>query len=91
MSSLLEQFVEVWAEFGLVRQALGATAGCLECKLLKLNQERAALDSEYAKLPVTAGRTILQRRRKAEVEDRLSRIQLESSAIRLRLKAMDIK
>ncbi|KAK9840896.1 hypothetical protein WJX84_008583 [Apatococcus fuscideae] len=72
-------------------QALGATAGCLEGKLLKLNQERAALDSEYAKLPVTAGRTILQRRRKAEVEDRLSRIQLESSAIRLRLKAMDIK
>ena len=72
-------------------QALDATLGSLEGKLLELNQERTAIENEFAKLPSTAGRTISQRRRKMEIEERLSSIQHESSTIRLRLKSMDVK
>ncbi|KAK9818748.1 hypothetical protein WJX74_007997 [Apatococcus lobatus] len=72
-------------------QALDATVGSLEGKLLELNQECAALDSEFAKLPSTAGRTVLQRQRKLDIEQRLSSISQESSAIRLHLKSLHVK
>lgn len=65
--------------------------GRLEGKLLELNQERVALDNEVAKLPTTAGRTILQRRRRMDAEQRLKDIQHESSAIRLHLKGLNVK
>lgn len=64
--------------------------GSLEGTLLELNQERAALENEAAKLPITAGRTILQRRRRMDVEQRLKDIQHESSAIRLHLKGLNV-
>ena len=72
-------------------QAFEATIGSMEGRLLELNQERATLDSEYAKLPVTAGKTISQRRRKVELETQIGKIQQESSSLRLRLKAADVK
>ncbi len=74
-----------------ILQALEMTIGSMEGRLLELNQEKTALENEYVKLPVTAGKTIFQRRRKLELETRLNKIQQDSSSLRLQLKAADIK
>lgn len=58
----------------------------LETHLMRLSFERNELQSEFAKMPVHAGRTIAARTRKKEVENRLDHITQEMSRIRLKLK-----
>lgn len=63
----------------------------LEAALLEKNAERAALEAEYARLPLTSGRTLKEKQRKLEVEARTEQLAHEISAIRLQLKKLGVK
>ena len=54
--------------------------------LLKLNVEKQHLESRYAKLPASSGRTLRERKEKKYIEDRLDSLQKEISAYRLSLR-----
>jgi hypothetical protein len=59
----------------------------MEARLLGLNREKDALEAEMCKLPGNgAGRTIQERRRKAEVEERLDELKKQLSSVRMALK-----
>ncbi|KAK9809162.1 hypothetical protein WJX72_010452 [[Myrmecia] bisecta] len=68
-----------------------AKTASLEERLMALNMERQQLEAEYARMPPTAGRTIRERNRKAEVEARLEEVAREASNIRLQLKKLGVK
>ena len=63
----------------------------LEGQLMQHNQEKAVLEAEYAKMPTHAGRTLKERRRKAEIEGRLDQLHHDISAARLQLKQLGVK
>ena len=58
----------------------------LEEALLVRHRERGALDAEYAKMPASSGRTLRERERKRQLEDRLEQLGREISSLRLELK-----
>jgi|Laugresbdmm110sd_1035091.scaffolds.fasta_scaffold419558_1 hypothetical protein len=59
----------------------------MEARLLGLNREKDALEAEMCKFSGTgAGRTIQERRRKGEVEERLGELKRQLSSVRMALK-----
>ena len=58
-----------------------------EARLMKLSQEKDALEGELSRMPDGAGRTIEQRRKKAEAERRLEEVCKAQSVARHQLKA----
>ena len=54
--------------------------------LMHLSMEKQQLESEYAKMGTTFGRTIKERRRRTELESRLDQIDREASSCRFALK-----
>ncbi|CAG9463837.1 unnamed protein product [Pedinophyceae sp. YPF-701] len=63
----------------------------VEDRLMALNREREALQAEFAKMPPGAGKTMTQRRRKAEVEEGIERVTKEISSCRLQLKRLGVR
>ncbi|BDA44417.1 hypothetical protein COCOBI_05-6010 [Coccomyxa sp. Obi] len=64
----------------------------LEDRLMSLNEESKQLEAEFARMPAdTAGRTLADRRRRAEVEDTLAANKRECSHIRLQLRRLGLK
>ena len=63
----------------------------LEDKLMKLNQEKAELEAEYARMPSHAGRNLKERRRKSDIESRFENLDHEVNSIRLHLKKLGLK
>ena len=64
-------------------------AQLLEGRLMTLNSENQGLYAEYARMPETsAGKTLAERRRRAEVEARLDSNTKEASNVRLQLKRL---
>ena len=62
----------------------------LEHRLMTISSEQQQLHAEYARMPETsAGRTIAERRRRAEVESWLDGNSREASNIRLQLKRLN--
>jgi len=63
----------------------------LEERLLQLNEENQQMEAEYARMPaVSAGRTLAERRRRAEVEATLEANKREASNLRLQLKRLGL-
>ena len=60
----------------------------IERLLLKMNLEKQSLESQYAKMPATSGRTLAQRKQKREIEERLTGLNREISSSRLALKRL---
>ena len=64
-------------------------AQLLEHRLMTVNSENQRLHAEYARMPETsAGKTLAERRRRAEVEASLDSNTKEASNIRLQLKRL---
>ena len=61
----------------------------LERQLLELNKEKTVLDSEYNKLLPKASRTIANRNRLSEIEQRLREIDLNCTSLRSQIKATE--
>ena len=57
-----------------------------ERALMNLNYEKQYLESQYAKMPSSYGKTILQRKQKLYIEDRLGQLDKEISACRMAIK-----
>ena len=65
-------------------------AQLMEDRLMTVNSENQRLHAEYARMPETsAGKTLAERRRRAEVEARLDSNTKEASNIRLQLKRLN--
>ena len=65
-------------------------AQLLEDRLMTVNSENQRLHAEYARMPETsAGKTLAERRRRAEVEASLESNTKEASNIRLQLKRLN--
>ena len=60
----------------------------LEKELLSLSMQKDRLDAEYARMPISAGRTAAERRSKALCEERLNEIAQRMGALRLKLKTL---
>ncbi|QDZ20921.1 hypothetical protein HOP50_04g34450 [Chloropicon primus] len=60
----------------------------IERQLLKMNMEKQFLESQYAKMPASSGRTLAQRKQKREIEERLNKLNKEISSNRLALKRL---
>ena len=60
----------------------------IERQLLKINMEKQFLESQYAKMPASSGKTLAQRKQKREIEDRLTKLNKEISSCRLTLKRL---
>ena len=58
-----------------------------EARLMALSQERDQLEGELSRMPEGSGRTLEQRRKKANAEKRLDEVLKASSAARHQLKA----
>ena len=70
-------------------KALAHRTAELEDDLLKLNIERGSLETELAKFPLnTAGRTVAERKRRVEIEQRLSSLGKEISVVRGELRQL---
>ncbi|KAL3130502.1 hypothetical protein ABBQ38_008319 [Trebouxia sp. C0009 RCD-2024] len=63
----------------------------LEDKLMKLNQEKAELEAEYARMPSHAGRNLKDRKRKTDIEGRFQVIDHDVNSLRLQLKRLGLK
>lgn len=64
----------------------------MEDRLLVLNEEDKRLEAEYARMSaVSAGRTLAERRRRAEVESTLEANKREGSNLRLQLKRLGLQ
>ncbi len=59
-----------------------------EDALMRLMMERNEVSCEFAKMPTHGGRSIAERRRKAELEARLEAIDRDASTLRLQLKRL---
>ena len=70
-----------------VEQYMRKVAGT-EKRLMHLSMEKQQLESEYSKMGITFGRTIKERRRRAELEQRLDQIDREASSCRFALKSL---
>ncbi|KDD74966.1 hypothetical protein H632_c959p2, partial [Helicosporidium sp. ATCC 50920] len=59
----------------------------MEDRLMALNVEKNQLESEHARMPThTTGKTMRERQRRQQVEERLDEIAKECSYLRLRIK-----
>ena len=76
--------------FGLLQAVMKASQG-LEDDLLKLNQEKAELEAEFARMPSHAGRNLKERRRKTEIEQRFEALDRSASGIKLQLRKLGLK
>ena len=87
--SRTEQRGGVSAPFGSPGERLGPgdATSCMERRLTALSQERGLLQSELERMPLSAGRSIAERKRKVAVESRIAELSREVSDLRLRLKA----
>ncbi len=72
-------------------QDLLARTGELESHLTRLVAEKAQLDAKTARTPPGNGRTLADRRRRAEVESRTDELVREISSVRLQLKRLGVK
>ena len=63
----------------------------LEDDLLKLNQEKAELEAEFARMPSHAGRNLKERRRKTDIEQRFEVLDRSASGIKLQLRKLGLK
>lgn len=73
-------------------KALTARTSELEDSLMTFNIERSALETEIAKFPNgTAGRTVAERKRKKEIEQRVEVLNKEISAVRFELRKLGIR
>ncbi|KAL4446740.1 hypothetical protein ABPG77_007984 [Micractinium sp. CCAP 211/92] len=73
-------------------QDMLARTQALEDRLLALNAERNELQAESARMPShTTGRTLQERKRRAEVERRLEELNRECSSVRLQLRRLGVK
>ncbi|KAL4425417.1 hypothetical protein ABPG75_009433 [Micractinium tetrahymenae] len=73
-------------------QDMLARTQALEDRLLALNAERNELEAESARMPShTTGRTLQERKRRAEVERRLEELGRECSSVRLQLRRLGVK
>ena len=61
-----------------------------ERQLLKMNMEKQYLESQYAKMPASSGKTLAQRKQKREIEERLTKLNREISSCRLTLKKLSL-
>ncbi|GAQ86740.1 hypothetical protein KFL_003080110 [Klebsormidium nitens] len=68
-----------------LREAMEETAA-IESKLMEVSLERSQLESEYAKLPQSAGRTMTERRRKQELEGRIEDLTKKIGWLRMELR-----
>jgi len=62
----------------------------VEHRLLKLNAEKDSLEAEYNKMPPQL-KTMVQRRRKAQVEERIEEVTKQISSCRLQLKRLGVR
>lgn len=65
-----------------------ATRAQLEARHMELSLERDRLQAEYARMPITSGRTLGERRQKALVEQRLEDLAAELGALNVRLRPL---
>ncbi|DBA90582.1 TPA: hypothetical protein ACH3X1_003818 [Trebouxia sp. C0004] len=72
-------------------QAMIRDSQGLEGKLMKLNQEKAELEAEYARMPSHSGRNLKERKRKTDVECRFEVLDQDVNSIRLQLKKLGLK
>lgn len=72
-------------------QAMIQASQDLEDKLMRLNQEKAELEAEYARMPSHAGRNLKERKRKADIESRFESLDHDINSIRLHLKKLGLK
>ena len=72
-------------------QAMIRDSQGLEGKLMKLNQEKAELEAEYARMPSHAGRNLKERKRKTDIECRFEVLDQDVNSIRLQLKKLGLK
>jgi hypothetical protein len=73
-------------------KALITRTAALEDSLMTFNIERSALETELAKFPSgTAGRTVAERKRKKEIEQRVEVLNKEISGVRLELRKLGIR
>ena len=72
-------------------QAMIRDSQGLESKLMKLNQEKAELEAEYARMPSHAGRNLKERKRKTDIECRFEVLDQDVKSIRLQLKKLGLK
>ena len=82
-----EDGAKPYATEATVSEYLRQTAAT-EKALMTLSMEKSQLESEYAKMGITSGRTLQRRRRKAEIERRLDEVAKEQSKCRFRLKSL---
>jgi hypothetical protein len=71
----------------LSRRATEAIAP-IERELMQLSMVKDRLDAEYARMPLSAGRTVVERRRKAELEAKLDELHLQMGHLKARLRAL---
>jgi len=74
-----------------IMQAMIRDSQGLEDKLMKLNQEKAELEAEYARMPSHAGRNLKERKRKTDIECRFEVLDQDVNSIRLQLKKLGLK
>jgi hypothetical protein len=60
----------------------------LERELMQLGLHRDRLEAEYARMPLSAGRTVAERKEKALLEARLGEIKLQMNQVKARLRAL---
>ncbi|KAL0042654.1 hypothetical protein WJX79_006900 [Trebouxia sp. C0005] len=72
-------------------QAMIRDSQGLESKLMKLNQEKAELEAEYARMPSHSGRNLKERKRKTDIECRFEVLDQDVNSIRLQLKKLGLK
>lgn len=89
LPSRTEQRGGASAPFGSPGERLGPgdASSCMERRLTALSQERGLLQCELERMPLSAGRSNAERKRKLAVESRIAELSREVSDLRLRLKA----
>ena len=63
-----------------------ASRAQLETRHMELSLERDKLQAEYARMPISSGRTLNERRQKAQLEERLEGLAAELGALNVRLR-----
>jgi hypothetical protein len=58
----------------------------LEVRHMELSLERDRLQMEYSRMPISRGRTLVERRQKAALEERLESLAAELGALNVRLR-----
>ena len=72
-----------------LRASMELTAA-IEHELMALNQEHDQLETVLAKLPLNAGKTLAQRRRKIDTEERLDVVKKSIAKLRMKMRRMHV-